>query len=265
MKVYISVDIEGVAGIVHWDEAERSHPDYAEFRSQMTREAAAAVAGARAAGATTVLVKDAHDSGRNLLAAELPDDVQLIRGWSGHPMSMLQELDEGFAAVVMIGYHAAAGSEGNPLAHTFSSKAHLITLNGTPLSEFRQFANAAALKGVPVAFVSGDQALTEEIAATNRHIRTLAVKRGVGASTISMSPGAAVAAIRAGVAEALAGDLASRRLSLPEHFRLELVYNDPVTAYRMSQYPGATHAGNRTVRFETDSYLEVLRCLQFVA
>lgn len=72
MKVYISVDIEGCAGITHWDEAEKSHADYPEFREQMTREAVAAIEGAMAAGARDIWVKDAHDSGRNLLAAKLP-------------------------------------------------------------------------------------------------------------------------------------------------------------------------------------------------
>ena len=121
MKVYISADIEGVAGIAHWDEARKNHGDYAEFREQMTREVAAACRGARAAGATEILIKDAHASGRNLLHRQLPAGVRLIRGWSGHPLSMVQELDEGFAAVMMIGYHSPASSGANPLAHTMSS------------------------------------------------------------------------------------------------------------------------------------------------
>lgn len=265
MKVYISVDIEGIAGISHWDEATKTHPDYPEFRDQMTREAAAACRGAKTAGAREIWVKDAHDTGRNLIAAGLPDDVRLIRGWSGHPMSMVQELDESFAAVVMIGWHAAAGSEANPLAHTFSGKASFIQLNGEPISEFRQFANAAALVGVPVAFVSGDEGLCTEVQETNRHIATLGVKRGLGDSTNSLSPAAAVTGIEEGVAKALRGDLGQKKLMLPAKFTLEIKYSDPVTAYRMAFYPGAEHAGDRTVRFVTKDYFEVLRMLNFVA
>ena len=82
MKVYISVDIEGVAGITHWDEAEKTHRDYPEFREQMTREAVAAIEGAQAAGAKEIWVKDAHDSGRNLITAMLPSDIRQIRSIS---------------------------------------------------------------------------------------------------------------------------------------------------------------------------------------
>ena len=149
MKVYISVDIEGVAGITHWDEAEKGHADWVEFREIMTREAIAAIDGARAAGATEIWVKDAHDSGRNLITTLLPPDVMLIREWSGHPYSMIQELDESFAALVMIGHHASVGSEGNSLAHTLNTRTHMITLNGKPVSEFRLCALAAASLGVP--------------------------------------------------------------------------------------------------------------------
>lgn len=92
MKVYISVDIEGVAGITHWDEAEKAHPDYPEFREQMTREAVAAIEGAQAAGAKEIWINDAHDSGRNLITSMLPADMHLIRSWAGHPLCMVQEL-----------------------------------------------------------------------------------------------------------------------------------------------------------------------------
>ena len=90
MKVYISVDIEGCAGITHWDEAGKNHADWQEFREQMTREAVAAIEGAQIAGATKILVKDAHSSGRNIIASMLPADVRLIRAWAGHPLCMVR-------------------------------------------------------------------------------------------------------------------------------------------------------------------------------
>ena len=88
-----------------WDEATKTHADYAEFREQMTREAVAAIEGAQIAGATDILVKDAHSSGRNLITSMLPENVRLVRSWAGHPLCMVQELDESFDAVMMIGYH----------------------------------------------------------------------------------------------------------------------------------------------------------------
>jgi D-amino peptidase len=264
MKVYISVDIEGVAGITHWDEARKPHPDYPEFREQMTREAIAAIEGAEATGARDIWVKDAHSTGRNLILSMLPENVRIIRDWSGHPFGMVQELDENFNAVMMIGYHTAAGSEANNLAHTISLKASPITLNGTPLSEFRHYALAGATLGVPTVFVSGDEGLMAEVKAANSHIGTCAVKRGTGSSTNSLSPKAACAAIRAGAEKALKSDIKKALLKVPGDSVLEVTYSDPATAYRMSWYPGAAHIGNRTIRYQSRSYFDILRILQFV-
>ncbi|MCB1378504.1 MAG: M55 family metallopeptidase [Alphaproteobacteria bacterium] len=264
MKVYISVDIEGCAGITHWDEARKTHADYPEFREQMTREAVAAIDGARAAGATEILVKDAHSSGRNLITAMLPEDVRLIRSWAGHPLCMVQELDESFDAVLMIGYHSAAGSEANSLAHTLSLDAVGIRINGRPASEFTIHALASSMLGVPTVFVSGDKGLMDEIESVNPHIGRCAVKEGRGQSTISVTPGAACKAIHEGVRQALAGDLSKSLLEVPERTILEITYGDPNLAYRHSWYPGAEHAGNRTIRFETGNYFDVLRMLNYV-
>src|SRR3546814_17699783 len=85
MKIYISADIEGVDGITNWNEAEKNHPDYPEFRERMTEEVVAACEGAIAAGATEILIKDAHGSGRTILAERLPDCARLVRAWSGQP------------------------------------------------------------------------------------------------------------------------------------------------------------------------------------
>lgn len=264
MKVYISVDIEGVAGITHWDEAEKNHADWQEFREQMTREAVAAIEGAKAAGATEILLKDAHSSGRNIIASMLPEDVRLVRAWMGHPLCMVQELDESFDAVMMIGYHSAAGSEANSLAHTLSHDAAEIRINGRRASEYLIHALASSMLGVPTVFVSGDKGLMEEIEQVNPHVGRCAVKEGRGQSTVTMTPAAACRAIREGAAAALSGDLRQSLLTVPEHVILEITYADPVLAARHQWYPGAEHAGNRTIRFETNHYFDVLRMLNYV-
>lgn len=264
MKIHISVDIEGCAGITHWDEATRSHPDYPEFREIMTGEALAAIEGARAAGAKEIVLKDAHDSGRNLLLDRLPADVRLIRGWQGHPFCMLQGLDDSFDAVVMVGYHAAAGSEANALAHTLSLAAVEIRLNGRPASEFLVHALAAATVGVPVVFVSGDAGLMDDIAATAPQVARCAVKQGFGASTLSMAPAGARTAIRGGVQAALTDRAAWRALPLEDRFVLEITYGDPIRAARHCHYPGARSGGPRTIVMETTDYLDVLRMLAYV-
>jgi D-amino peptidase len=264
MKIYISVDIEGVAGITHWDEAEKKHPDYDEFRRQMTAEANAAIEGAFAAGASEVLVKDAHDSGRNLLIHDLDPRARLIRSWAGHPLCMVQELDDSFDAVLMVGYHAAAGSEENSLAHTLSLQAARITINGIRASETTIHALASSMLGVPTVFVSGDKGLMDEIAAFNPAITRCAVKEGRGQSTISLSPRAACNAIRKGAEEALRGDRAKCLITLPPSFEVAITYANPVLAYRHRWYPGCRADGERTIRFETADYFDVLRLLNYV-
>jgi D-amino peptidase len=264
MKIYISVDIEGVAGITHWDEAEKGHADWVEFREIMTREAIAAIDGAWAGGATEIWMKDAHDSGRNLVTTMLPEDVTLIREWSGHPFSMIQEIDESFAGLVMIGHHASVGSEGNSLAHTLNTRTHMITLNGTPVSEFRLCALAAASLGVPVVFISGDRALMDEVALANPSIGRLAVKHGGGHSTISMTPAAAQNAIRKGVEKSLRGAMKDCLLKLPDQFTLDVTYHSPALAYEKSFYPGCQYIGNRTNRVETSNIFDVMRALRFI-
>ena len=264
MKVYISVDIEGCAGITHWNEADKAHPDYPEFREQMTRECVAAIEGAKAAGATDILVKDAHETGRNLITTMLPEDVRIIRDWAGHPLCMVQELDESFDAVLMIGYHSPAGSEANSLAHTLSSHATAIRINGRIASEFTVHALASSMLGVPTVFVSGDQGLMDHVAEANPRIGRCAVKEGRGQSTISLTPAAACHRIREGAAMALAGDRAACLLHIPDHLVVEVTYDNPVMAYRHSWYPGMSHAGDRTIRFETENYFDVLRMLNYV-
>jgi D-amino peptidase len=265
MKVYISADIEGTAGITNWEEAEKPHPTYQEFRERMTDEVVAACEGAIEAGAKEVLIKDAHDSGRNIIAGRLPDAARLIRGWSGHPFSMVQELDESFDALVFVGYHAKAGSDDNPLAHTLRLRVAHLAINGEIASEFQIFSYAAALVKVPGVFLSGDSGICADAQRINPGIVTVPVSRGIGPSTLSIAPSLAVKEIRAGVVRALQGDRAACRITLPKHFTLEIKFTTPIDAYRASWYPGAKLAAARTVAFESNDYFEILRAIKFMA
>ena len=146
MKVYLSADIEGTCGICDWSETERStRDDYIIYRDQMQREVNAACEAAIAAGAEYVYVKDAHDSARNLIPMELPEQVRVHRGWSGDPLSMMSGLDgDQFDAVFFTGYHAWASCPGNPLSHTMNLKNNFVTLNGQYMSEFMMNTYTAA-------------------------------------------------------------------------------------------------------------------------
>jgi D-amino peptidase len=265
MRVFLSADIEGVCGITSWEEARKGSGEYPEFRRQMQAEVGAACEGALAAGATALTVKDAHGSARNLVAAELPAPARLIRGWSGHPFGMVQELDADYDAALFVGYHGRAGAGGNPLAHTMSSR-HVarVRLNEEPASEYRIHALAAATVGVPVVFVSGDRTLCQEVGVACPAAHTFCTKWGEGASQHSLHPSEAVRGIREGVERALSGDRRACLLPLPDAFTLEVTFKDHALAYRRSFYPGAERSDAQTVRFEADDYFDVLRALLFL-
>ncbi|MCR4405903.1 MAG: M55 family metallopeptidase [Anaerolineae bacterium] len=263
MKVYISADIEGITGATHWDETDKQKPDYTYLREQMTAEVAAACQGALSAGATEIWVKDAHDTGRNIIASRLPEEVRLVRGWSGHPFIMAQELDQTFQAVIMIGYHSRAGADTSPLAHTMTGRVAHIKINDRYASEFLLHAYIAALVNVPVVFVSGDEGLCKEVKSLNPNIHTNAVMQGVGNSTVSIHPELAVKRTREGVQKALQGDLSRCRIPLPDHFRVEIRYKEHMEAYRCAFFPGASLKEPYTVQFESADYFEVLGLFLF--
>ncbi|MFT9494067.1 M55 family metallopeptidase [Anaerosolibacter sp.] len=265
MKVYISADIEGVTGITHWNETDKGKGDYGYFAEQMTREVAAACEGALRAGAAEIWVKDAHETGRNIDPEALPEITRLIRGWSGHPFSMVQELDESFDALLFVGYHSWAGSNHNPLAHTMDAHGiQYIKMNGIYASEFMIHAYAAASLDVPVVFISGDKGLMEEAKAMNGSMRTLAVNEGIGDSTISIHPQVAVEQIKKEVELALKGDLALCKIEVPEYFEVEISFAAHKKAYKASFYPGMKQLSANAVSFESHDYFEVLRMMSFV-
>ena len=264
MKIYISADIEGITGITHWDEAIRDHPAYREFQERMTEEVIAACKGARLAGATEIWIKDAHGSGRNILAERLPHPTRLIRGWSGHPYGMVQELDQSFDFLVFIGYHSAAANGGHPLSHTYSGVFNRVTLNGSPLSEFRINNYTGRLEGVPAVFISGDESLCSEAIALEPDIVAIATHKGVGHSTLGLHPSESRSRIQDGVKRAIIGGRDRQVLPLPDDgFVLTVSYRSHVGAYRASFYPGLQLVSDNTVQLETDEWFEVLRFMNF--
>ncbi len=264
MKVFISADIEGTAGITNWDEAKKGHPEYAEFREYMTDELVAACEGARAAGASEVVVKDAHSTARNLILSRLPDYVRIVRGWSGHPDSMMFGLDESFDAALYTGYHNKAGTDTNPLAHTMTGTVSRLLINGEVASEYTLNALCAARYRVPSVFLAGDAGMCEEAKGLVPAIATVATSEGFGPATSSLSPRAAVKAIREGVEAALSRDLSKCLPKLAESFELVVEYTNPVEAYRGSWYPGMEHPAPRTLRFEASNFLDIQRAIRFV-
>lgn len=263
MKVFISADIEGITGVTHWDETELGKGVYGQAQEQMIAEVVAACEGAIEAGAKEIWVRDAHDSARNLIHSRLPRCVKLVRAWAPDPLMMMQELDESFDAAALIGYHSRAASNASPLSHTMTGEWARITINGQLASECLINTMSAAMFGVPLVLVTGDEGLCEEVGKYNPATRTVNVKKGVGNSTVNIHPAEAVELIKQTMADALKSDLKKCLKPLPSSFRVELTYRKHMKAYTAGFYPGAKRIDDCTVAFESDRYYEVLRFLMF--
>ncbi|MEP7383237.1 MAG: M55 family metallopeptidase, partial [Gemmatimonadota bacterium] len=156
-KVYISVDLEGIAGVVATSQTSPSGANYEWARKQMLAETNAAIEGAFAGGATEVLVNDSHGPQTNLRPDEVDRRAMLITG-QPKPLGMTQGLDSTFDAAVYIGYHAPGSTANAVHGHTFSSALKVVRLNGKEVGEYGLNAIVAGYWGVPVVFISGDRA-----------------------------------------------------------------------------------------------------------
>lgn len=262
-KLFISADIEGTCGIANWHETEKGHADWAYFADQMTREVAAACEGAMEAGFDRIVIKDAHDSARNLNPRGLPRGVELIRGWAGEPYCMMAGLDRSFDGVVFTGYHDAAGRDGNPLSHTMTTSAYSVEINGETASELMINSMIASLEGVPVLALSGDQGLCSWMKQRCPGTEAVAVNRGMGGAVCSIHPEDAVREIREAVRRGAAQPAQNCLFPLPEYFEVRIAYREHALARKKSYYPGARLLEPRTVSFEHSDYYEVLRMMQF--
>jgi len=259
MKVFISADIEGVATTTLWDHTTPSHPSYGPHAKRMTDEALAAVQGAKNAGATEIVIKDAHGPGTNIDPSRMPSGVTLLRNWSGHPYCMAQGVDKSFDAAMFIGYHSAAGRAGNPMSHTISGGNAYIKINGAYASEFLLYSWACALEGVPTVFLSGDKMLCDDSAGLHPLLVVCPVKDGLGAMTINYSPDDMTAKIAELSETALKQDLGKALVTLPDHFEAEIFFKEHVKAEKASWFPGVELVSANIVKYSSDSFFEILR------
>lgn len=253
LKVFISADMEGLAGVVSSSDVSPSGPDYAHFRAIMAAETNAAVEGAFRAGATEVLVRDSHGSKQNLLPADVDPRARLLRGQSTGPKNMMEGIDSTFDAVVFIGYHARAGTPGAILEHTSTGNVIDFAINGVSLPEGGYNALVAGLYGVPVVFVSGDRAVVDQLRGLLGPIGAVAVKEEIADASIGMSPAEAQDAIREGVERAV------RERGHRSVYRMEAPYT-MVLRVRQERppYPGARQTGPGEFTFTSPDLLELL-------
>ena len=255
LKVFISVDMEGLAGVVSGSDVNPTGPDYEHFRAIMAAETNAAVGGAFRAGATEVLVRDSHGAKQNLLPSAVDPRARLLRGQGAGPKNMMEGIDETFAAVVFIGYHAKAGTPNAILEHTSNGNVVDFSINGVSLPEGGYNALVAGLYNVPVVFVSGDRAVVEQIRGLVGPIEGVAVKEEIGGeASLGMSPKQAEEAIWNGVVEGLRTRARARPYKLTPPYKMVLKVRQ-----ERALYAGAQRSGPGESTFVSSDLLEILR------
>jgi D-amino peptidase len=264
-KVYISADMEGIAGVVTGEQLGPQGFEYQRFREFMTNEVLAAIEGARAGGATEILVSDSHGNGQNLLIEKFPKDVQIVRAWP-RPLMMVEGIDSTFDAVLFVGYHTGTTNPEGVRAHTMSSANFAdVRLNGVSVPEAGLNAAIAGHFGVPVALITGDDAVVKEARALLGDVEGAVVKWPLGFhSARTLTPEASCELIRekAKAAVARSGQRKPYRLKTP--VELELRFKNYRPAEVLAYLPNVERADAHTVRFRGKDVLEVARFLEFV-
>ncbi|MGK5632880.1 M55 family metallopeptidase [Streptomyces sp. URMC 123] len=267
MKVLISVDMEGISGLVHPAEMNPDRYDYAHGRAVMTAEANAVTAGVLDADPTAVVwVADAHGTFRNLLPEELDRRARLVRG-KPRPLGMLGGLDEDTDAVMFIGYHARAGGGPAVLAHTMNDGILDVRVAGRSLGEIGLNAAMAGHMGVPVVLLSGDDSACAELSELVPSAATVAVKQAVGpAAAVALHPEEARERLRRAAAEAIARRALVPPLVMAGPLDVEVDLVSPGTVELATLVPGVSHArGGRTVAFTAADFGDAYRLVLLFA
>lgn len=265
LKVHISVDMEGVAGVVTGEQLGPTGFEYARFREFMTREALAAIGAAKASGATEIVVADSHGNGQNLLIDQLPADVRVIRSWPRR-LGMVAAIDEQVDAAIFIGYHSGTSNTRGVRAHTFSS-ANLtrVALNGVNVTEGSWNAAIAGQFNVPVIMISGDDAAIEEVRKAVGNIEAAETKRSLGFhSADTLTPQAAAAAIDERVRAAFGrlSEFKPYRVQMP--VTVEVSFKNYMPAEVLAYLPMFERTDSHSIRFRAKDMAEASRIMNFI-
>ena len=265
MNLYLSTDMEGVAGVSSWEQvdARTPHPEYAIYRRYYTREVAAAIEGARRSGRVDVLVNDSHGPMRNLLFDELPADIRVIFG-NRKPFSMVQDA-RSYGGAFFIGYHGAIGDADAVLCHTYTpSVIYELHLNGIRCSEATLNAALLGAWNVPLLMVTGDRTTVEGVQSQMPWVHGVIVKESIGHfSANSVSPAAACRLIADGAEKALAGATAAKPYVIDPPIEMRITLAKTEQADYVAMIPDFERSGAREVRFTSGDMETVFKA--FVA
>ena len=264
MKIFLSSDMEGTAGVVDWEQCVGDGPEAAHGRRLLLAEVNAAIEGAVEGGATEIVVNDSHAGMRNLPADQLASGASYISG-SHKPMYMMQGLDESFDAVLFVSYHGSVGAPAG-LSHTYNPRANVeVRLNGSITGEAGINALVAAHYGVPVVLVTGDRVACEETAALIPGVHSAVVKEHVSRlAAHSLHPAAACALIR----ERAQAAVSQARSASPPPLApgvLEMLVRNTDIAEAASWIKGVERTGPRELRIAGQDALATYRAFAAAA
>jgi len=264
-KIFVSVDMEGVGGVVSNEQLGPPGFEYERFRAFMTEETNVAIAAAREAGATEFVVSDSHGNMQNLLIERLPKDVLVVRS-APRPLMMMQGLDDSFDGAIFIGYHASTTNPEGVRAHTMSSATLAdVRLNGLSVPEAAFNAAIAGHFGVPVLAISGDDAIVKEARGLLGDVEGAVVKWAYGFhSAKTLTPEAARDVIREKVKAAMARRGSFRPYVVKTPVELEIRFKNYRPAEVLSYLPIVKRVDAHTVRFVGKDMLEVSRFMEFL-
>jgi len=265
-KIFISVDMEGITGVVQPAQLGPEGFEYQRAREWMTAEVNAAIQGVRDAAPAEIVVCDSHGNGQSVLIDKLPDDVRIVRGFP-RPLEMMQGLDNSFAAALFIGYHASEWTVDAVRGHTISSARLLgVKLNGTEVSEGIYNAALAGHFGVPVAFVSGDRLAVTQLQKAVPAAEGAIVKEPYGYhSAMTVTPARGQALIRDGVKRAMAKLASMQPYRIRAPIDLEVGFKLTLDAERASYVPGLVRSDAHNVKGTFPDMIQITKLLQVIA
>ncbi len=264
LKVFISVDMEGIWGVVHGNQCSSDSPEYQIARKWMVQDTNAVVQGLFEAGATEVVVNDSHGNMRNIIASELDPRAVLISG-SPKPLSMMEGIDSSFAACIFVGYHARAGSFPAILDHTISGAAiYSIRVNGIEMPELGLNAAIAGYFNVPVIMLTGDSETCRQAQdLLGQSLVVVPVKEAVNRlAARNFARDKVLADLRDGARKALNSlkNVSVYKLQPPYHFEINL--HNSQQAELGVLIPGVKRPAPRTLTFTSPDYLEGFRLMR---
>ncbi len=261
MKILIAADMEGITGVVHWDQVNPSHPEYSRFRRLMTGDVNAAIRGAFSGGADSVMVTDGHNNSRNILIEELDPRAVLNTG-SPMPLSMVHGVDQNVDGVFFIGYHGRMGAQNAILDHTWSDeRVGNLWINGRLFGESGFNGAVCGHFNVPVIMISGDQTVCAEAHDFFGDLETAVVKTAIGRMAAECLPPAVTAKLIEGTAEHALRGLANKQS--PRPFKVEapitmvLEFVQSEMADKAMIMPGAKRLEDRKVQYVAEDMVTI--------